>query len=213
MIPELAALAVGSFVIALSGALMPGPLLTITIGESARRGARAGPLLMVGHGILEGVLVVVILSGLSAFLTDDRFKLVSFLLGGTVLFIMGCSMIRQSSSIRFDAIMQGESKGGNLILLGIAGSLSNPYWIIWWATIGLGYLFAAIKTGIPGVISFFAGHIAADFAWYCLVSAAVARGRSIFSNTRYRRLILGCGIFLLFFGAWFLLEGIKAGVQ
>lgn len=29
---------VSSFIIALSGAMMPGPLLTVTIGDSSRRG-------------------------------------------------------------------------------------------------------------------------------------------------------------------------------
>jgi threonine/homoserine/homoserine lactone efflux protein len=42
-----------SFVIALSGAMMPGPLLTVTISESPRRGMLAGPLLVLGHGILD----------------------------------------------------------------------------------------------------------------------------------------------------------------
>ena len=55
MIFKLAALGATSFVIAFSGAIMPGPLLTITIGESVKRGARAGPLIIVGHAILEGL--------------------------------------------------------------------------------------------------------------------------------------------------------------
>jgi len=211
--PELFLLAGGSFVIALSGALMPGPLLTVTIGESARRGASAGPLLIVGHGILEGALVILVLSGLSAFMLRPGFMLVSFLLGGVILVAMGSVMIRDSKTADLESVTQAKGRGGNLLLLGILGSISNPYWIIWWATVGLGYLVAAIKFGIPGVAAFFAGHIAADFAWYTLVSVAVARGRSLFSRRGYRRMILCCGLFLLCFGGWFLLEGMKAGVR
>ena len=77
----------------------------------------------------------------------------------------------------------------------------------------IGYLVAAIKVGLPGVAVFFVGHILADFVWYALVSAAVAKGRNLFSRRTYRRIIFGCGIFLLLFGAWFLAEGAKAGVQ
>ena len=47
-----------SFMIALSGALMPGPLLTVTISEATRRGTVAGPLMILGHGILELALVL-----------------------------------------------------------------------------------------------------------------------------------------------------------
>jgi len=211
--PELFLLAAGSFVIALSGALMPGPLLTVTISESARRGAAAGPLLIVGHGILEGALVILVLGGLSAFMLRPGFMLGSFLLGGVILVAMGGVMVRDSKTADLDVVTDGKAKGGNLLLLGILGSVSNPYWIVWWATVGLGYLVAAIKFGIPGVAAFFAGHIAADFAWYTLVSVAVAKGRSLFSRRGYRRMLLCCGLFLLLFGGWFLLEGVKAGMR
>ena len=60
-----------SFVIALSGALMPGPLLTVTISESTRRGAVAGPLMILGHGILELALILALLAGLAPILKRD----------------------------------------------------------------------------------------------------------------------------------------------
>jgi threonine/homoserine/homoserine lactone efflux protein len=210
---ELVALASSSFVIALSGALIPGPLLTLTISESAKRGAKAGPLLIVGHVILEGVLVVLLLGGLSAVMTNILFMLVSFCLGGAILLIMGFSMLRGSASINFDIFREGESKGGNIILLGIVGSLSNPYFVIWWATIGLGYLVSSIKLGVQGAIAFFIGHILADFVWYALVSVAISRGREIFPVKVYRRLVFCCGSFLILFGVWFLAEGVKVGLK
>jgi threonine/homoserine/homoserine lactone efflux protein len=213
VIPELFLLAAGSFVIALSGALMPGPLLTVTISESARRGAGAGPLLIVGHGILEGALVLLVLGGLSAFMLRPGFTLTSFLLGGVILVAMGGIMVRDSKTVDLDSVTEKKGRSGNLLLLGILGSVSNPYWIIWWATVGLGYLAAAIKYGFPGVAAFFTGHIAADFAWYTLVSAAIAKGRSLFSRRGYRRTIFGCGLFLILFGGWFLVEGAKIGAR
>ncbi len=122
---------------------------------------------------------------------------------------MGAQMVRESSTIVMEGgSTQGGGKG-NIIILGILGSVSNPYWIIWWATIGLGYLVASIKLGIAGVVSFFLGHILADFAWYTIVSSAIARGKQLFSNTVYRRIILACGLFLVGFGGWFLYECYK----
>ncbi len=204
MFSELMFLATGSFVIALSGALMPGPLLTITIGESVKRGAKAGPLLIVGHSILEGALVILLLSGLSSLIVKTGFKIFSFFSGGAILLIMGYSMVRESSTIDMEQVRGSGEKRGNIILLGILGSISNPYWIIWWATIGLGYLVASIKLGVPGVVCFFIGHILADFAWYTVVSSAIARGKKVFSAKVYRRVICACGIFLIGFGGWFL---------
>jgi threonine/homoserine/homoserine lactone efflux protein len=209
LISNLFLLAGGSFIIALSGALMPGPLLTITIGESAKKGALAGPLLILGHGILEGALVFLLLSGLSSFINRTEFKLFSFLAGGIILIIMGYTMVRDAGKLEIDTKGVTSHRAGNTVLLGIIGSLSNPYWIIWWATIGLGYLVASIKSGIPGVIAFFTGHILADLAWYSLVSTAVARGKKVVSVKYYRRVIAICGVFLFLFGGWFLYECTK----
>ena len=60
---KLTAIFISSFIIALSGALMPGPVLTITISESTKRGFIAGPLIVLGHAILEISLLVLLVLG------------------------------------------------------------------------------------------------------------------------------------------------------
>ncbi|GAB4341885.1 MAG: LysE family transporter [Desulfobulbaceae bacterium] len=208
MIPALALIFVSSFVIALSGALMPGPLLTVTISESTRHGARAGPLMILGHGILELALVLALLAGLAPFLKRDDVFAVIALAGGLILLWMAFSMFRSLPRLRL-RLDPEESGGRNLVLAGIVFSLANPYWAIWWASIGLGYIMHSVRFGMLGVISFFAGHILADLAWYALVSLGVARGRQYFSDTAYRGLIGGCALFLLIFSGYFLYSGIE----
>ena len=85
-----------SFVVALSGALMPGPLLTITVSESARRGWIAGPLIILGHGILELLLVVAISFGFGEALTRGHVLSSISVIGGAILFWMGWSMLRMA---------------------------------------------------------------------------------------------------------------------
>ena len=46
----MAAVFFSSFVIAFSGAMMPGPLFSVTVSESARRGFAVGPLLIASFG-------------------------------------------------------------------------------------------------------------------------------------------------------------------
>lgn len=197
-----------SFVIALSGALMPGPLLTVTISESSRRGAVAGPLMILGHGILELTLIIALLAGLAPFLTRADVFIVIALAGGAILMWMAVAMFRSLPDLRLDFNVQGETRQ-NLVVAGIVFSLANPYWIIWWASIGLGYILQSVQFGIPGVVSFFAGHILADLAWYAVISFGVAKGRNYFSNTVYRRLIGGCASFLLLFSCYFFWSGIE----
>ncbi len=186
---------------------MPGPLLTMTVSESTRRGGIAGPLLILGHGILELTLIVVLLLGLAPLLQrDDVFVFIS-LVGGSILFWMAFSMFKSLPGLRLE-LAASEEKQRNLVLAGLLFSLANPYWIIWWASIGLGYILHSVKFGVLGVAVFFAGHILADLAWYTLISFGVAKGRRFFSDIFYRRLIGCCASFLLIFSCYFFYSGI-----
>lgn len=199
-----------SFMIALSGAMMPGPLLTATISESARRGSMAGPMLIFGHGILEFGLVVLLLMGLGPFLATDSVFIVIALAGAAILAWMGASMIRSLPTLSLSWEVnekQAHRKSTNLVWAGILLSLANPYWSVWWVTIGLGYILFSMKSGFVGVLFFFAGHILADLAWYALVSAAVGRGRSFFSDSIYRGIIGFCASLLLLFSLFFTYSG------
>ncbi|MHC1744636.1 MAG: LysE family transporter [Syntrophobacteraceae bacterium] len=203
---ELAAIFAGSFALALSGALMPGPLFTITITESARRGFVAGPLLMTGHAVLELALVAAILQGLGKFLELPIVLGAIGLVGGSLLIYFGIDMVRIAGRLSLSGSSEGASEGyaRHPLVLGILTSLANPYWTLWWATIGLGYLIAAKRFGIMGIVCFFLGHIAADFAWYSLVSFSISRGKTFLSDRGYRGLVRACGAILLCFGGWFL---------
>lgn len=203
-----------SFILALSGALMPGPLLTVTVSESSRRGVRVGPMMIFGHSLLELALVVGLLSGLAPLLVrDDVFILIS-LAGGGVLLWMGATMLRSLPQLSLDTEAGSRApRSRNLVLAGILLSIANPYWLIWWASIGLGYIMHSMQFGIIGVGAFFFGHILADLAWYCLVSFGVAKGRRFFSDSLYRKLIGGCAVFLLAFSCWFLYGGIDKAIH
>jgi len=200
-----------SFVLALSGALMPGPLMTVTVSESPRRGVVTGPLMIFGHGILELALVVALISGLAPLLVrDDVFILIS-LTGGAVLLWMAVSMLKSLPDLSLDNRSSGK-KSRNLVVMGIVLSAANPYWLIWWASIGLGYIMHSLKFGMLGVTAFFSGHILADLAWYGLISFGMAKGQHLFSDRFYRRLIGGCALFLIIFSCWFFYNGVQKAI-
>ncbi|MGB3211705.1 MAG: LysE family transporter [Desulforhopalus sp.] len=197
-----------SFVLALSGALMPGPLMTVTVSESSRRGMITGPLMIFGHGLLELALVVALISGLAPVLVrNDVFVLIS-LTGGAVLLWMGISMLRTLPALTLDCHPTC-NKPRNLVLTGVVLSAVNPYWLIWWASIGLGYIMHSLKYGMLGVTAFFFGHILADLAWYALISFGIAKGQHLFSDRFYRKLIGGCAVFLILFSCWFFFSGVQ----
>ena len=201
---NIALIALSSFLVAFSGALVPGPLFTITVGESVKRGFIAGPLIILGHGILELSLVLLLVLGVTPFLAAEGVKTAIAVVGGVILIIMGVMMIKDAARATLDVTTGGGGRGLHPVISGIVGSLSNPYWLIWWATAGLGYLISSLKYGIAGVTAFFVGHIAADLSCYSLLSFAVSRGRKMMGDRGYRFMLYGCGLFLIVFGGWFI---------
>lgn len=196
--------ALTSFMLALSGALVPGPLFTITVGESLKRGFVAGPLIILGHGLLEVLIIFLLVFEVTPYLSGENTKLVISLAGGVILIIMGLALIKDAAKSGLDFSSGKKNTGLYPVLSGIIGSISNPYWAIWWVTIGLGYLVSSLKFGVPGVIAFFAGHISADLAWYSIVSFAVSKGRNVIGRKGYQYLLYLCGTFLVVFGGWFI---------
>lgn len=196
-----------SFVVALSGALMPGPVLAVTITEASRIGLRAGPLIILGHALLELVLFSLLVLGFVHFIKHPIVLGVVGVAGGAVLLWMSCGMLRSLRTLDLNLEASRKSNTGP-VLSGILLSLSNPYWIIWWATIGLGYVFWSMKYGWGGMLAFFTGHITADFAWYTLVSFLVWKGRDRISPALYRGVVAACAVVLIGFGIYFGVSGL-----
>ena len=142
---DLIALFITAFLVGLSGAMMPGPLLTVTIAESARRGFKAGPLIVLGHAILELALIIALLAGLSFYLKKPLVTTVISIVGGAFLLFMGLNMIKDvlQGRITLEGSENNAAKGVNMhpVMAGILVSVSNPFWIVWWATIILCGLF------------------------------------------------------------------------
>jgi len=202
-------IAFSSFILALSGALVPGPLFTFTVSESIKRGAKAGPMIILGHGLLELVVIILLSFQITPYLSAKEVRFFIGLAGGVILIVMGGLLLKDAGTARLEISSGGMQAGMHPVITGIVGSLSNPYWVIWWITIGLGYLMSSMKYGIVGISAFFAGHITADLLWYSLISYAVSRGRRVMGEKGYRFMLYACGIFLVFFGGWFVSGGTR----
>ncbi|MCD6413284.1 MAG: LysE family transporter [Elusimicrobia bacterium] len=191
-----------SFVIALSGALSPGPLLTLTILNSLKKGFWQGTLIILGHAILEVSLIFLILKTGHSLFNSVMVKKIIFFLGGIILVAVATGLIFQNS--KADLTANPQSRTFPAIITGIVGSLSNPYWLIWWITIGLGLLIQASEYRIKGIAVFFSGHILADFLWYSTVSFSFSHGRKFIKPKFYKAIIFSCSFFLLVLACWFL---------
>jgi threonine/homoserine/homoserine lactone efflux protein len=198
-----------SFLIGFSGALVPGPMLTVTVKEAARRGPWAGPLIVLGHGITEIAITIALILGVSSFTGDIRVRKVIAVVGGAFLVWMGTSMLRRVRNIEREISSEkGDLKSSSTpVLLGITTTLSNPYWFGWWGSIGASLLVAASGSGAKGIVAFVTGHVSSDLAWYTVVSYLVSLGLSYNKGSWYKILFAVCGVFLLLVGGFFVRYG------
>ncbi len=203
-----------SFAVGFSGAITPGPLLVYSIRESFRRGVVAGPLVVAGHALLELVVVVGLAVGVVSFLEDGTARFVISLLGGLFLVWMGWGMVRRPSRHLLPTETPADDRGSKVggpalvVLGGALVTVSNPFWSLWWVTIGLGYMVWADELGLAGLASFYTGHILADLVWFGLVAFAIASGRRIMTRPVYQGLMVSCGLFLLALGGYFIVSGV-----
>ena len=211
---ELAAIAAVAFTVGLSGALTPGPLTVLAIREATVFGVRAGPLATLGHAIAEGVTVVVLALGLSAALDDESpLTAVIALVGGGILVYLGVDLFRTLPRAELTPAVvtaPGETTASarRVVLLGILVSVGNPYWVIWWASVGTKLTADSLDAGFAGPVAVFGGHIVFDLAWLTLMAWLVHSGRRWFGRRAYRGLLAVCGVFLIGLGAYFVGSGI-----
>ena len=204
----MAVLFLSALTVGFSGAMMPGSLLTYTIRQSLRSGARAGLLITVGHALLEAGIILLIFLGLGSILKTNAAQITIGLVGGALLIVMGAQML--SGSIRNTVKIETESGGVKsrdlkLIFSGAVISATNPYFLLWWAVIGLGFIMQAYNTlGTTGVLIYYLGHISADFIWYVSISAVLGKTRKFIKQKTYRIAIAALGALLVYFGFTFI---------
>ena len=209
---ELLLLATSWWLIGFTGAMMPGPVTTLIVTETARRGFIAGPLITIGHALLELAMVVALVFGLGDLLKQNAVAGTIGLLGGLLLLWMGFDIVRSAwqGKVSFDTTRDvSASSFGNPIIAGILTSVANPYWILWWATVGAAYLITFRAFGIVGIVAFYFGHTLADWVWNNVVAFVVATGRRGMTDRVYRGILIVCGAFLIALSFYFVNSGIN----
>jgi threonine/homoserine/homoserine lactone efflux protein len=188
------------FVIGLTGALAPGPTLVATINASIAGDWTTGLKVSLGHVIVELFLVILILLGLATVALPYTSAIAG--IGGIALVAFGVLMIAGSRKATMSS--SPVQTVANPYMAGLVTSAANPYFWIWWLSIGGAMVIAGLEGGLVLAGAFMLGHWTADTAWLTLVSTGVSKGRTIFSDTAYQKIMLLCGIFLILFGVYYL---------
>ena len=185
-------------IISLSGVMMPGPVTAVTIAKG-RSSGNAGALIAIGHGVIEIPLMLLIYLGFAQFFTYEIVRRVIGFVGGSMLGFMGLQMFRakgrlttEERDVRFSSVFSG-----------VVTTAANPYFFLWWATIGSALVINSTLFGVVGFLMFALVHWSIDFLWDLAVSKTVYKSRGFWNRTVHRIVFSVCALILVVFGAWF----------
>lgn len=194
----------GAMVISLTGVMAPGPLSAATMGKGSRS-PHAGALIAVGHGIIEFPLMVAILFGLGYVFDLPYVKQGIGLAGGAYMLFMAVGMFRSLGS----GALEGADDSRSPMAAGAALSAANPYFLIWWATVGGALLMQAAGFGAAGIAVFMVAHWLCDLGWSWFLSALSFNGGRIYGAVFQKAISAVSGAALVFFGAKFIYDAAR----
>jgi len=186
---------------------MPGPLFFTNLAHGTKSGAKGGLAFAVGHTVFELSLVMFLAITLYTVINTPLVKLVVGVAGGTALLVFGVLQIREALTSK----AVGASKGGipsrNPLFLGTLFTGLNPYFIIWWLTIGMTLIVNALAlASFIGVFIMYVSHVWMDYAWLIGTAYLAKRGKNLVDKKGYRIVMMIFGGILVAFGLYFLLS-------
>jgi threonine/homoserine/homoserine lactone efflux protein len=200
-----------------SGAVVPGPMFTVIITNATSKGFRSVVFTIMGHAFIELIILILFLAGLLHYLNNAIVIKIIGIAGGAALLYLAYDLI--NSSLR-NKLKIGQNKEDSVknkskininspFLQGMFVSAINPYWYVWWVTVGAAFLINSIKYGTLGVCLFYIGHISSDFIWYLIIGFLISKGRKYFNSKVYKIIFILCGVFLIYLGIKFIIDFIK----
>ena len=204
MLPDILPILLGVVVISLSGVMMPGPMFVMTLAKSYKS-PWAGAQLSLGHAVIEVPLILLIYLGFARFFENSTVQLVLSLAGGSMVIWLGINMFRARARV----VKEGKELPYSAFTAGIITSGFNPFFLLWWATIGSLLVMRFLDFGLGGLTVFIVVHWLVDLAWLSFVSVLVYKTRSLWGRGLQRWVFIANSLLLVGFGGWFLVSGIQ----
>jgi len=191
-------------IISASGVMSPGPLFAANVMYGLREGKISGIKMAIGHTIVEFPLIVLLGVGFFSIESVPEIRTVITIFGAVGLFGFAILQIRAVTKEKFSI----ETKSGQgPFVAGILLSALNPFFIIWWLTIGLVLISESIQNfGIIGIVILFLFHIWMDYAWLFTIAAFSSKAKNYLSKRNFKIIIFGLSIVLIYFGIDFLFK-------
>ncbi len=203
MLPVLLSVVAISF----SGVMMPGPMFAVTLAKSYRS-PWAGVWISLGHAVIEVPLILLIYFGFAQFFENNVVQLALSILGGGMVIWLGIGMFRA----RRQVVREGKDLPYSAFTAGILTTGLNPFFLLWWATIGSMLIMKIADFGIGGLVAFTIVHWLCDLIWLAFVSVLVYKSHALWGQRLQEWVFIASSLVLAGFGAWFMVSGIQGVV-
>ncbi|HUV42055.1 MAG TPA: LysE family transporter [Sedimentisphaerales bacterium] len=180
--------------------MAPGPVTAAAVAMG-RRAKYAGAFIATGHAIIEVPLIIAIMLGMGTVLQSQITQILIGLVGGVVLLVMAAKMLAGSNN---DDILRNEHSKTAPIAAGLILSAGNPYFLLWWATVGLALAARAAQFGIWVFVVFAVIHLLCDYGWLTTLSWAGFKGASLLAGRGRKIVLFVCSAALIVFGLSFI---------
>jgi threonine/homoserine/homoserine lactone efflux protein len=214
--------------ISASGVLSPGPLFLANLIYGSKLGYYSGIKIASGHAIVELPLIVLLalgIFGFSSFIFNNGSARIIGLLGGTAIIFFSLFQInniikgRTSDGAKnenkindsyFSVISNSSKRLGGPFIIGLIFSSLNPFFLVWWFTVGLKLISDSIYMfgGIEGILILFSLHIWMDYVWLSVTAYLISKGKTIIKDKLYQYFLLSISFILAFYGFYLIVEKI-----
>jgi threonine/homoserine/homoserine lactone efflux protein len=195
--------------VTVSGALAPGPLFFANISKGVELGAKSGLIFAVAHTLVEFSLVMLLSFGLFV-INSELVRTVIGVAGGVVLIGFGLTQVYSLLRPRQGRVGEkGRVSSPRLLLLGLALTGLNPFFIVWWLTAGAQLIVIALEfASLAGVLFMYVCHVWMDYVWLAATAHLAKTGMKVIGLKWYRVLMGVFGLILVYFGLLFLINSI-----
>ncbi len=193
-----------------SGVLAPGPLFFANMLYGTRHGARSGLKVAYGHTVVELPLVILLAAGLFSTAVAVRYAVTIGLVGGVAILGFAALQIvdvaRKKGSQAHSPIAVGSKSP---FVAGVALTALNPFFLVWWFTVGLKLITDSAMFGLAaGIAILFVLHIWMDYVWLAATAYLASKGSSVLKSRYYPILLLALAAVLVYYGIYFVLSAI-----
>lgn len=189
---------ISSFVLAIAFCAPPGVVTAETVRRGLARGFWPALLVQLGSLIGDATWATLAIAGAAVLIQNAAVRLVLSLIG--IGFLLHLA-VKAFQDYRAGAVpAAGAETGRSDLSAGMVLSLSNPFAIAFWVSVG-----TSIFVGIPGTpellhyATFYSAFFLGLIVWCFFMAGLIAWGRRYVTPGFFRWVNLACGLGLLFF--------------